>query len=107
MDTTPITTGVLEGLDRFLALNTRPETQAEIAALKKRYSDRAEHEARVRSAREEADAAESALLGHGHPHEPQAIGDLVQDVRRDEGRGAIVNKSLKPINPLSAAHTPD
>jgi hypothetical protein len=75
MDTTPVTPGVLEGLDRFLALNPRPDTQAEIASLKRLYSDRASHEARVRSAREEAEAAEAALLAHGHPHEPVAIVD--------------------------------
>jgi FKBP-type peptidyl-prolyl cis-trans isomerase (trigger factor) len=74
-DATPITPGVLEGLDRFLALNPRPDTQAEIAALKKRYSDRASHEARARSAREEAEAAEAALLAHGHPNEPVGIVD--------------------------------
>jgi hypothetical protein len=67
---------LLEGLDRFLALNPRPETQAEIAALKNRYSDRASYEARVRSAREEAEAAETALSTHGHPHEPEAIVDV-------------------------------
>jgi hypothetical protein len=74
MNTTP-SPGVLEGIDRFLALATRPETQEAIAALKKRYADRAAHEARVRSAREEAEAAETALSTHGHPHEPEAIVD--------------------------------
>jgi hypothetical protein len=78
--TTPVTPGVLEGLDRLLAL-TRPETQAEIAALKKRYSDRASHEARVRSAKDEAEAASAALLAHGYPHEPEAIAD--EEVLKD------------------------
>jgi hypothetical protein len=75
MDTTPITPGALEGLDRFLALDTHPGTQAEVTALKKRYTDRAAHEARVRAAKEEAEAAETALATHGHPHEPEAIVD--------------------------------
>jgi hypothetical protein len=76
MDTTPVTPGVLEGLDRFLALNPRLETREAIARLKKIYADRAAHEARVRSAREEAEAAETALSTHGHPHEPEAIVDV-------------------------------
>jgi hypothetical protein len=75
MDTTPTTPGVPEGLDRLALLATRPETQAAIAELKKRYADRSTHEARVRSAREEAAAAEAALAAHGHPHEPVAIVD--------------------------------
>jgi hypothetical protein len=73
MDTTPTTPGVAEGLDRFLALATRPDTQEAIAGLKKRYADRAAHETRLRSAREEAAAAEADLSAHGHPHEPVAI----------------------------------
>jgi hypothetical protein len=81
MDTTPITPGVLEGLDRFLALATRPETRDAVVELKRRYSDRATHEARVRSAREEAEAAEAALLAHGHPHEPEAVVD--EDILED------------------------
>jgi hypothetical protein len=82
MDTTPITPGVLEGLDRFLALGPRPETQAEILVLKKRCADCVAHEARVRSAREEAAAAEAALSGHGHPREPVAIvdGEVLEDL---------------------------
>jgi hypothetical protein len=75
MDTTPVTTGVLEGLDRFLALDTRLETREAIVSLKKLYTDRSSHEARARSAREEAEAAEAALLAHGHPHEPVGIVD--------------------------------
>jgi FKBP-type peptidyl-prolyl cis-trans isomerase (trigger factor) len=71
MDTTPVSRGVLEGLDRFIALTSRPE----IAALKKDYEDRASLEARRRSAQEELQAAESALVVHGAPHEPSAIVD--------------------------------
>jgi hypothetical protein len=71
MDTTPTTPGVLEGLDRFLALTPHPE----IVALKKDYEDRASLEARLRSAKEEAQAAEAALLAHGAPHEPFAVVD--------------------------------
>jgi hypothetical protein len=75
VDTTPVTPGVLVGLDQFLALNPRPETEAEIASLKKAYAARAAHEARVRSAREELAAAETALLAHGYPREPSAVVD--------------------------------
>jgi hypothetical protein len=75
MDTTPVTSGVLEGLDRYLALDTRPETQEAVTGLKKAYSDRVSHEARVRSAREELQAAEADLLAHGYPDEPTAIVD--------------------------------
>jgi hypothetical protein len=82
MDTTPVTPGVLEGLDRFLALDTRPETRDAVVELKRRYTDRSAHESRVRAAREEAAAAEAALQEHGHPHEPQAIvdGEVLEDM---------------------------
>jgi hypothetical protein len=79
---TPVTVGVLEGLDRLFALATRPDTQAAIASLKKRYADRAAHEVRVRAAREEAAAAEADLSAHGYPHEPEAVVDeeVLQDL---------------------------
>jgi hypothetical protein len=75
MDTSPVTHGVLEGLDRFLALATCPETRDAVVELKRRYSDRSTHEARVRSAKEEAASAEAALAAHGHPNEPVGIVD--------------------------------
>lgn len=75
MDATPVSRGVLEGLDLFLALNPRPETEAQIVALKGAYTAREAHEARVRSAREELAAAEAALLAHGAPAEPSAVVD--------------------------------
>jgi hypothetical protein len=61
----------LEGLDRFLALNPRPE----VLELKRRYEDRAAHESRLRSAKEEFQAAEAALMAHGAPREPSAVVD--------------------------------
>lgn len=73
MDTTPVTPGVLEGLDRFLALSPRPETHAEILALKASYAARSAHESRVSSAKEELEAAEAGLRSHGAPVEPSAI----------------------------------
>jgi hypothetical protein len=82
MEISTVSAGVPEGLDQLLALNPRSETRDAITALKGDYAARAAHEARVRAATEELEAAEAGLVAHGAPVEPSAIVDeeILQDL---------------------------